>query len=154
MNDNPGMRASKLPFLQSSKHIEGMDISRLKLQLFEGSSPSVKTKPTERTNPCKQYNSTTDRPKARAYRIYLKSDFLCNLDNDEQDTRKTEERTSCDEKTPIERYIIAEKRRKIRTKEIRDSPTTRKKKYVKPKCNLKDRGESISHMLFRVSRSI
>ena len=38
---------------------------------------------------------------------------------------KTEERTSCDE-----RYIIAEKRRKIRTKEIHDSATTRKK-YMK-----------------------
>ena len=90
--------ASELPFLQSSKYIEGIDISRLKLQLFEGSSPSVKTKPAERTNPGKQYSSTTDRPKTRAYRIHLKSDFLCNVDNDEQDTRKTEERTSCDEK--------------------------------------------------------
>ena len=56
LNGNPSVRDSGLPFLQSSKHIEGMDISRLKLQLFEGSSPSVKTKPTERTNPCKQYS--------------------------------------------------------------------------------------------------
>ena len=80
--------ASELLFLQSSKYIEGIDISRLKLQLFEGSSPSMKTKPAERTNPGKQYSSTTNRPKARAYRIYLKRNFLCNLDNDEKDTRK------------------------------------------------------------------
>ena len=93
-----------------------MDISRLKLQLFEGSSPSVKTKPAERTNLCKQYSSTTDRPKARAYRMYLKSDFLCNLDNDEQDTRKTEERTSCGEKAPLERYIIAESEERLERK--------------------------------------
>ena len=28
----------------------------------------------------------------------------------------------------------------------------REKKYIKPKCNLKDRGESISRTLFRVSK--
>ena len=43
--------------------IKGTDISRLKLQVFEGSSPSVKTKPVERTDPS---SSTSDRPKARA----------------------------------------------------------------------------------------
>ena len=63
--------------------------------------------------------------------------FLCNLDNDEQDTRKTEERTSYDEKTPIERYIIAEKQRKIRTKKISDSATTRKKKKRNPSATSK-----------------
>ena len=65
----------------------------------------------------------TDRPNP----AYLKSYLLCNLDNDEQDSRKTEEKTnSCDEETPLERYIITEKRRKIRTEEIRDSAITRK----------------------------
>ena len=34
--------------ISASKLIEGMDISRLKPRVFEGSSPSVKTKPVER----------------------------------------------------------------------------------------------------------
>ena len=40
--------------VSSSKRIEGTDISRLlvKVQLFEGSSTSVKTKPVESTDPC------------------------------------------------------------------------------------------------------
>ena len=49
--------------ISASKRIEGTDISRLKLQVFEGSSPSVKTKPVERTDPS---SSTSDHPKARA----------------------------------------------------------------------------------------
>ena len=56
----------------ASKRIEGTDISRLKLRVFEGSSPSVKIKSVERTDPSR---STSDRSKARAC---LKSDFLCN----------------------------------------------------------------------------
>ena len=71
--------------VSSSKRIEGTDISRsqVKLQLFEGSSTSVKTKPVERTDPC---NSTSDRPKAEAC---LKSDLLRN-DNEQQETKETE----------------------------------------------------------------
>ena len=52
--------------ISSSKRIEGTDISRLKLRVFEGSSR------VERTDPS---SSTSDRPKAR---VCLKSDFLCN----------------------------------------------------------------------------
>ena len=45
----------------ASRRIEGTDISRLKLRVFEGSSPSVKTKSVERTDPSR---STSDRSKA------------------------------------------------------------------------------------------
>ena len=53
--------------------------------MFKGSSTSVKTKPVERTDPC---SSTSARPKARAS---LKSDFLCNY-NEQEKTRETEEK--------------------------------------------------------------
>ena len=79
--------------------------------MFEGSSPSVKTKPVERTDPS---SSTSDCPKARAC---PKSDFLCN-NSGEPDTRKSpeiimdsNEKSPCDEKTPPERYIIKSKER-------------------------------------------
>ena len=44
LNDNPVcLRIT----ISASKRIEGTDISRVKLQVFKGSSPSVKTKPVE-----------------------------------------------------------------------------------------------------------
>ena len=45
----------------------------------------MKPKPVERTDPC---STTSDHPKARAC---VKSDFLCN-DNEQQETGKTEEK--------------------------------------------------------------
>ena len=55
--------------------------------LHEGSSPSVKTKPLERTD-SSTCSSNSDCPKAQAC---LKSDFLWN-DNEKQETRKIEEK--------------------------------------------------------------
>ena len=83
--------------------------------MFEGSSPSVKTKPVEKTDPS---GCTSERPTAQ---VSLISDFICN-DIGEQDARETAEITIddnekpmekplCEEKTPLERYIMKSEER-------------------------------------------
>ena len=100
--------------ISTSKLIVGTDIQRLKLRVFEGSSPSVKAKPVERAEPSSQSSSTEGRPSAR---VSLNRDILNYVDGGGQDSTTTTEiietRTNqheksslCSERTPLERYII------------------------------------------------
>ena len=85
----------------SWKRIEGTDISRLhvKLQLFEGSSPSVKTKPVEKTDSC----SSNSDPKARDC---LKVTFFATI----MDSKKLER--------PNKKGHIITEKRSLRTEKI------------------------------------
>ena len=88
--------------ISGSKRIEGMDVSRLKLRLFEGSSPSVKPKDiknTDQPDSCSISSHSSETPA----RTRLDKEFLrCDS---EEDTDNTDSEYA-DELTPTQRYIM------------------------------------------------
>jgi hypothetical protein len=108
------------------KCIPGTDIHRLKVNIFEGSSPSVKAKVEEEPNSCRKRLQSTSasvslskrRPTTSAARSCLVSNFIgCDNDrgndeedriimglDDECDNQDNYNNELCDEKTPLERY--------------------------------------------------
>ena len=116
------------------KCIPGTDIHLLKVRIFEGSSPSVKSKVEEGRDSCRTQQRSTSKSasmsgsnsKTSTARSCLVSDFIgcanddsdneqdrmiMSLDNDSDDQDNTITCNNvtgkfCDEKTPLERYIL------------------------------------------------
>ena len=88
--------------ISGSKRIEGTDVSRLKLRLFEGSSPSVKPKDiknTDQPDSC----SISSHSSATPARTRLDKEFLrCDSEKDTDNT----DNEYADELTPTQRYIM------------------------------------------------
>ena len=126
-----------IPYVSESrflgvKCIPGTDIHRLKVRIFEGSSPSVKAKAEEEPDSCRRQLQSTSasvsmskrRPTTNTARSCLVSNLMgCDNDRDNDDSNDEEDRMImglddesdnqdnykdklCDEKTPLERYIM------------------------------------------------